>query len=118
MDHLLQDSIEELQINDDTFRITLPFLDQDNDHIEIYVINQHNGAFLITDDGAAFGDLSFRCLDPSDNGGCQQAFASIAASHGVSVSESDNLQIVSDLDNLSESIPRLARCMSELLGHK
>lgn len=118
MDYLSQDSIEELQINDDVFRITLPFLNQDNDHIEIYVINQNNGTFLITDDGATFGDLSFRCLDPFDNGGCQQAFASIAALHGVSVSESGGLQIVSDLDNLSESIPRLARCMNELLGHK
>ena len=92
-------------------RITLPFLDRNNDHTEIYIINQHDGTFLITDDGATLGDLSFSGFDFSTSKRRQQILASITASHGVSISNSKDLQIVCTMDDLPIKKHMLAQCM-------
>lgn len=36
----LKDNIEQSKINDNIYRITLPFLNRDNDLIELYVIKK------------------------------------------------------------------------------
>ena len=107
----LRSNIEQFQINDNTFRITLPFLDRNNDHTDIYIIRQSDGIFLITDDGATLSDLSLSGFDFSTSKRRQQILDSITSSHGVSISASGELQIVCTLDDLPIKKHMLAQCM-------
>ena len=107
----LKDNIEQFQINSDTFRITLPFLDRNNDHTELYIIDQHDGTFLITDDGAVLNDLLLSGFDFSSSKRRQQILAAITAAHGVSVTDDNELQIACTMDDLPLKKHMLAQCM-------
>ena len=38
----LKQNIDQYKVNETTYRITLPFLDRNNDHIEMYIIDNGN----------------------------------------------------------------------------
>ena len=59
----VKENIEQFKVRDNTFRITLPFLDRNNDSIEIYIIQKDDETFLMTDDGATLSDLKFGGFD-------------------------------------------------------
>ena len=59
----LEENIEQFQINQSTFRLTLPFLDRNNDYVELYIVHKDDGTFYITDDGATLNDLDFNGFD-------------------------------------------------------
>ena len=46
----LKQNIEQYQIRDSIFRITLPFLDRNNDCVEVYIVDNGDGTYQITDD--------------------------------------------------------------------
>ena len=46
----IKQNIEQFKVNNNTFRLTLPFLDRNNDEIEIYIIQKDDGTFYITED--------------------------------------------------------------------
>ena len=39
----LKQNIDQYKVNETTFRLTLPFLDRNNDLIEMYIINNGDG---------------------------------------------------------------------------
>ena len=47
----LKQNISEYKVNDNIYRITLPFLDRNNDYVDIYILDKGNGLYTITDDG-------------------------------------------------------------------
>lgn len=51
----LKENIQEKQIDKNIFRISTPFLDRKNDYIEVYIIKEREGSFIITDDGYTVG---------------------------------------------------------------
>ena len=53
----LEENIYQFKVNDNIYRITLPFLDRNNDCIEIYIIKKGDDSFFITDDGLTLSDL-------------------------------------------------------------
>lgn len=55
----LKQNIDQFRVNETTSRMTLPFLDRNNDHIEMYIINNGNETYTITDDG----ELTVNCTD-------------------------------------------------------
>ena len=59
----LKQNIEQYQIRDSIFRITLPFLDRNNDCVEVYIVDNGDGTYQITDDGATINDLEFSGFD-------------------------------------------------------
>ena len=55
----LKQNISQYKINEHVYRITLPFLDRNNDCVDIYVIDKGNGLYTITDDGYTINDLKW-----------------------------------------------------------
>lgn len=53
----LKQNISQYKVNDNTYRITLPFLDRNNDYVDIYILDKGNGLYTITDDGYTISDL-------------------------------------------------------------
>ena len=53
----LYDNTTLSEISRCTFRLTLPFLDRNNDCTEVFIKNE-NGNYTITDDGETLGKLS------------------------------------------------------------
>ena len=62
----IKQNIDQFKVSDNTFRLTMPFLDRNNDQIEIY-ITKSNGSYLITDDGATLNDLFLSGFEISKN---------------------------------------------------
>lgn len=107
----LSDNIEQFQISNDIYRITLPFLDRNNDHTDLYIIDQHNGTFMITDDGAVLSDLALCGFDFSNSERRQRTLQSVVSAHGVSISDTNELQVICTLDDLPQKKHMLAQCM-------
>lgn len=107
----LSGNIEQFQINSDIYRITLPFLDRNNDHTDLYIKDQHNGTFVITDDGAILNDLALCGFDFSNSERRKRTLRSVVAAHGVSISEANELQVVCTVDDLPQKKHMLAQCM-------
>jgi len=109
--HWLSENIEQFQINSDVYRVTLPFLDRNNDHTDVYVVDRHDGTFRLTDDGAILNDLSFCGCDLFSSKRRHQTLLSVVAAHGVSISDSNELETVCALDDLPQKKHMLAQCM-------
>lgn len=107
----LRSNVGQFRVNADTVRITLPFLDRNNDHTEVYIIDRHDGTYLITDDGATLNDLLLTGFDLNNSKRRQQILASITAAHGVDVFGGNELQIVCTMDDLPIKKHMLAQCM-------
>ena len=78
----IKQNIDQFKVSDNTFRLTMPFLDRNNDQIEIY-ITKSNGSYLITDDGATLNDLFLSGFEISKNSKRENILNSIVAAHGV-----------------------------------
>ena len=49
-----------IRINDQVSRITTPFLDAQNDFVEIYIVQKDENSFMLTDDGITLNDLGMQ----------------------------------------------------------
>ncbi len=49
-----------IRINDQVSRITTPFLDAQNDFVEIYIVQKDEDSFMLTDDGITLNDLGMQ----------------------------------------------------------
>ena len=77
----IRGSMQEKQISNNVFRITTPFLDRNNDHVEVYVIKGADNSFKITDDGATIGELVFSGFSFKGSQKREDALNAIMASH-------------------------------------
>lgn len=107
----LQQNIDQFKVNETTFRVTLPFLDRNNDHIEIYIISRGDGTYTITDDGATIGDLQLSGFDLSASARRQSIFNAIISAHGVTRTEDDELTVHCTNYDLPLKKHMLAQCM-------
>lgn len=110
----LKDNIEQSKINDNIYRITLPFLNRDNDLIELYVIKKGNNDFLLTDDSYTINDLQFSGFDPLSSKKRKDILYSIVLSHGVNLSSSNELYVNCSLEDLALKKHMLAQCMLKI----
>lgn len=107
----LKQNIDQYRVNDDTFRITLPFLDRNNDMVEMYIIDEKNGSFMITDDGMTIGDLQLSGFDYSTSEKRKGILQSIITAHGVTKTDNDELVIKCTLSDLPLKKHMLAQCI-------
>lgn len=107
----LSANIEEYKIDSKTYRITLPFLDRNNDHTELYIIDRQDGTFLLTDDGVILNDLEFSGFDFSGSKKRRRILSAVTNAHGVTVTDNNELQVVCTLDDLPVKKHMLAQCM-------
>jgi len=106
----LNENIEEARISDNIFRTTLPFLDRNNDMVDIYAIRQPDGLYRLTDDGATLNDLALGYInvkkEPNSN-----ILRSAVMSYAVSISDKQELFIMSSLEDMPLKKHLLAQCM-------
>lgn len=107
----LKESIEQYQINENTFRITLPFLNKDNDMVDLYIIRQNDDSFLITDDGATLNDLELSGFDALSSPKKARLLESILIAHGVRCDKDNALTINCTAKDLALKKHMLAQCM-------
>ena len=79
----LKQNIEQYQVRDSIFRITLPFLDRNNDCVEVYIVDNGDGTYQITDDGATINDLEFSGFDIETSERRKKILNSIIAAYGI-----------------------------------
>lgn len=72
-----QPEISFTNLNDQTVRIDFPFLENRNDEINLYAIEQNNGSIKLTDDGWTLDNLESHGVALSNT-----QFQSLGVSHG------------------------------------
>ena len=81
----LKNFVSEVKINDRVTRITTPFLDSDNDLIEIYIEYKDSDNYYLTDDGITLFNLAMKGVS-FDNGSKRiEKINKIVTDHGVSI---------------------------------
>ena len=79
--------------------ITTPYLDRNNDYIQIY-LKEHEGGFLLTDDGAIIGGLAQEgCALDSEKR--QKLLQTTLNGYGISCGDDKSLQVKADQDNFA-----------------
>lgn len=107
----LQQNIDQYKISDTTFRLTLPFLDRNNDCIELYIIDNKNETYTLTDDGTTIADLQLGGFDFSTSEKRKCILNSIIAAHGITKTEEDELVVKCTVNDLPLKKHMLAQCM-------
>ena len=110
----LKQNIEQYKINDNIFRLTLPFLDRNNDYIEIYIIANDDNTYTITDDGATINDLELNGFDFSTSDKRKNILKSILSSHGVTQTDTNELVVNCTTNDLPIKKHMLAQCMIKI----
>jgi len=106
----LKENIKSKDINNG-YHFSLPFLDNHNDHIEIYIIKNSDFEFTLTDGGYIINDLEISGV--SFNTPTRKILLErILLSYGVKLDETDNsIYIRSDLKNLAKKKHILVQCI-------
>lgn len=107
----IKENIEQHEIRENIFRITLPFFDKDNDHIEIYIIKKDDDSYYMTDDGETLRNLQLSGFEISSSNRRKQIFYSILYAHGVSCTDDNELFIECTLSDLPQKKHMLSQCM-------
>ena len=96
-DWLRSNSFEH-KVQNNISRLSLPFLNVNNDYLEIYVVEQADGLFKLTDDGLVCSDLlSFGVAFDKTQ---EMILQNLLASYGMSMSDNKEIYTITDKDNL------------------
>lgn len=105
----LRANTEAVRLNHNTTRLTSPFLDFNNDHIEIYIIYQENGLTL-SDGGETISNLELSNFRFREAGKRDRILNELLASYSVSLKE-DELIIRCTYENFAQKANQLMQCM-------
>lgn len=81
--NFLNNFVNEIKINSEVTRITTPFLDSNNDLIEIYVKAMGKDSYYLTDDGITLTDLAMHGVSFDKNSKRTEKLNKIILDHGV-----------------------------------
>ena len=107
----LKKNISQYKISDNIYRVTLPFLDRNNDYVDIYILDKGNGLYTITDDGYTISDLKLGGFDIGASDKRKSLLDFIVSSYGISRSEHNELMVDCTETELSVKKHMLAQCM-------
>ena len=107
----LNENIEQYKISDTVYRLTLPFLDRNNDCIELFIKLLDDERYYISDDSETINELKLSQFDIFTGTRRREIFDSIFAAHGVSFSKNDELYITCSRDSLAQSKHMLSQCI-------
>jgi hypothetical protein len=82
--------------------------------VEMYIIDEKNGNFKLTDDGITISDLKLSGFDYSINEKRKVILQSIITAYGVIKTDNDELVIKCTLSDLSLKIHMLAQCIIKI----
>ena len=89
----------------------MPFLDRNNDLIEMYIINNGDETYSITDDGATISDLQLGGFSFSTSARRKSILEAIVSAHGVTKTDNDELIVNCTTNDLPLKKHMLAQCM-------
>lgn len=110
----LTKKIDQVEISEKIQRITLPFLDRNNDQIELYIINEGNDLYTITDDSSTINELEFSGVDVCGSPKRKNLLISLVNSHGVELTDSNELLVRCNIDNLPLKKHMLTQCIIKI----
>lgn len=100
------------QLDNEIARISLPFLDRNNDYTEIYAIKRSDQEYLLTDDGMTYNELEFSGLEFTPKR--LETLQRIVNSHGVSIDHNKAIFAMADKDTLPQKKHMLIHCMMKI----
>lgn len=104
-DNTFIDTISENKVG----KITVPFMDRNNDHLEIYALNK-DGKIILTDDGYTIDDLKMSGME-INTPKRQELFNKIINTHGIKSDENLNLYIEANPNNVGQKKHRLIQAI-------
>lgn len=110
----LYNSIDQYKIRDNLYRITMPFLDRNNDCTEIYIRIEESGVYHLTDDGETIDELELSNFDIFSSQRRKEILNSILISHGVKLSNNKELYVDCSKDELPQKKHMLSQCMIKI----
>lgn len=109
----LTENIDQHRINNNIYRLTLPFLDRHNDYIEIYITQDKND-FIISDDSYTMSDLALSGLNLFASKRREQIFTQIIKSHGITLDDNNALTVRAKPSELPLKKHLLIQCMQKI----
>lgn len=106
----LYENIDEYMISKNVFRLTLPYLDRNNDCIEIF-IKIEGDSYTLTDDGETIDELELSNFNIFSSQRRVDIFNQILKSHGVSRSDKNELYVTCLKNELPQRKHMLSQCM-------
>lgn len=106
----LQSNTEIIKLNHNTTRLTSPFLDFNNDHIEIYISYCDKNLFL-SDGGETISNLELSNFRFRENGKRDKILKELISAYSVSITDSDELTISCTYENFPQRANQLMQCM-------
>ena len=110
----LYKSIDQFQVQENLYRITLPYLDRNNDCTEIYIRVNDDGNYHLTDDGETIGELELSNFDVFSSKRRKEILNSILNAHGVLLSKNKELYLDCTKDELPQKKHMLSQCMVKI----
>ena len=107
----LNENIEQAKVRDNLYRITFPYLDRNNDHTEIYIKEESDGSYTLTDDAETISELEFSGLDIFSSQKKKDILSTILCSHGISIDSEHCLYVNCDKQSLPSKKHMLTQCM-------
>lgn len=98
--------------NNGVISLVLPYLDKDNDFVEIYIVKEKNG-FTLTDDGETLNSLKMEGISFSKD---SKKLNSILDSFGV-LREENELVVKCQFNELALKIHMLSLCMIQVSNY-
>lgn len=110
----LYKSIDQFQVHENLYRITLPYLDRNNDCTEIYIKVNDDGSYHLTDDGETIGELELSNFDVFSSKRRKEILSSILNAHGVLLSKDKELYLDCAKEELPQKKHMLSQCMVKI----
>lgn len=92
------------------YELTTPYLDRYNDHLQIYVRQEKNGSYLLTDDGYIINNLKSSGISFSRSPKRKEMLHRIANNFGITIQD-DSLQIQALKSNYPQKKHMLIQAM-------
>ncbi len=105
----LYGNTKQFNITSNVTRLTLPYLDRNNDCTEIFVKAEGDG-YIITDDGETLSELYLSNFNLFSSERRKEIFNQILICHGVKMDD-DELFVSCSKDDLYQKIHMLTQCM-------
>ena len=110
----LNENIEQSKINDNLYRITFPYLDRNNDHIEIYIKEEPHGIYTLTDDSETLTELELSGLDIFSSSKRIAILNTILHSHGINIDKNHSLYVNCDKQSLPSIGNMFIQCIHKI----
>ena len=110
----LYENIDQVEVQKNVYRITFPYLDRNNDHIEIYIQVNGEDNFTLTDDGETINELEFSGMNVFSSDRRSQILRTILNAHGITMDEKHSLCATCKRQDLTSKKHMLAQCMIKI----